>query len=132
MSKHVSGEVVDNSGSNKKQKIDKDNKEEDNQKEDDAEVDTVKCSECLHTPCLWNMYGNQVKRRISEAMEELEANVAELNKRRSKARNAGYVLMNQLYRGHIGHRRELPQCIVDAVRQFMPVVDGNAYTGFKK
>ena len=130
MSKHSNVEAFNEKGSNKKQKIETSDKEL-VKKDEDSVKNSTRCSECLHKPCLWVTYGDQVEQRINEAMQELEGTISFLNERRSKARNAGYTLLSQLYRGFIHQRKAHPKCVVDAVRAFLPAIDGNTYTGFR-
>jgi len=130
MSKHSGGKNIDHNVSDKKQKLEEDS----NNKEDEdgeAGVDIVRCSECNHKPCLWLIYGDEIKEHMTRKVQELEASISDLNERRSKTRNAGYTLISQLYRGFIHHRKKHPKCVVDAVREFMPAVEGNEYTGFR-
>ena len=129
MSKHSSEVVIEKEVSNKKQKLEEDsNKEED--KHGEAVVDNVRCSECNHKPCLWLIYGDKVKEHMTAKVQELEDTINDLNERQSKTRNAGYRLLSSLCRPFLHHRKKLPQCLIDAVREFMPAVEGNEYTGF--
>jgi len=132
MSKSKGKDSVEDTISNKRQKVDNNGVDKVQDKDGVGDEELLCCNKCDHKPCLWQLYGKQAKECMSRKVEELESTVSSLNDRRSKARNAGYTMLSNMCRPSLHRRQELPECLVDAVRQFMPAVDGNDYKGFKK
>jgi hypothetical protein len=87
-------------------------------------VDPTYCRFCLHTPCLFLQWQDELERCV-EIMHPDESNKAK--------RYHMYRRMTREFNGHLGKgsRKPLPDCFVQGLRDLYPEREQLDYTGFK-
>ena len=92
------------------------------------------CKGCGQFPCIWDCNKEEYLNTLYSGRVWKEANVGEISNRvhrNRRMRNKSYQILSYLIDGRLGrdHRKALPTCVVNGVRNMFPAADGN-YTGF--
>lgn len=86
------------------------------------------CDSCKKASCIWDEHEDSILEKVSDwkIYGRFQSN--------STLRKKCYQYFAAVLYGHLGHgnRRELPECIVENVRQILPNENASEYMGFKQ
>ena len=91
--------------------------------------EVYRCAYCHRRLCVWQEYEEQMLEMVDIEVESTSSRSMPNNTKRKIA----YQYMTRVIEGYLGsgNRVQLPQCVVDAIREQYPDKNNN-YMGFKE